>query len=246
MNAETLNAQSLNAESLSTLGATTAPRHFFDVYRTAKVVLAKRVRRAAVPTEPCFDERATAHLRSQLERARNYLEYGSGGSTILANRFVNTLVSVDCDASHIAAVHRKLAGEGRRAMTRLIHANIGLTLESGMPAFTKPTRRRLRRWGDYPTSPWKYFRSIAQQPDLILVNGLFRVSCVLESLLSLSPLSNTPILVADYADSPHYHEVERFADFEGVVGTMGVLRPRRLIDRIQVRRLVRQYCADPR
>jgi hypothetical protein len=236
----------MSAETLSTLGATTAPRHFFDVYRTAKIVLGKRVRRAAVPAEPCFDHESTAFLRSQLERSRNYLEYGSGGSTILANRFVNTLVSVDCDASHIADVRRKLAAEGRRAMTRLIHVNIGLTLESGLPAFTKPTRRRLRRWEDYPTSPWRYFRSIAQQPDLILVDGVFRVSCVLESLLSLSPLSNTPILVADYAARPHYHVVERFADYEGVVGQLGVLRPRRLIDRIQVRRLLREYCGDPR
>jgi hypothetical protein len=235
----------MTAGTLSALGASIAPRRFVDVYRTAKVVLANRVRHVDVPPEPYFDEESTAYFRAQLEQTRNYLEYGSGGSTVLANRFVNTLVSVHCDANLISDVRRKLSEEGRRAMTRLIHVNIGLTVDRGMPAFTKPTRRRVRRWEDYPTAPWRYFRSIAQQPDLILVDGRFRVACVLESLLSLSPLSNTRILIDDYADRPYYQVVERFADFE-MVGRMAVLRPRRLLDRIQVRRLVRQYCADPR
>jgi hypothetical protein len=235
----------MTAGTPSTLGASIAPRRFVDAYRTAKIVFANRVRHVDIPSEPYFDEESTAYFRAQLERARNYLEYGSGGSTILANRLVNMLVSVDTDGNLLADVRRKLAEQSRRALTRLIHVNIGLTLDSGMPLFTKPTRRRVRRWEDYPTAPWRYLRSIAQQPDLILVDGRFRVACVLESLLSLSPLSNTRILVNDYVDRPHYHVVERFADFERV-GRMAVLRPRRLIDRIQVRRLVRQYSADPR
>jgi hypothetical protein len=232
--------------NLSALGASIAPRKFIAACRTAKIVIASRVRHVDVPSEPLFDEAGMAYFCEQLESARNYLEYGSGGSTILANRMVNTLVSVDSDAGFLADVRRKLAQEaGRKAMMRLIHVNIGLTNDGGMPVFTKPTRRRVRRWEDYPTAPWRYWRSIAQQPDLILVDGRFRVACVLESLLSLSPLSNTQILLDDYAERPHYQVVERFADLE-MVGRMAVLRPRRLIDRIQVRRMVRQYCADPR
>jgi hypothetical protein len=233
------------AGTFSTLGASIAPRRFVDACRTAKIVIANRVRHADVPSEPQFDEEGMAYFRKQLESARNYLEYGSGGSTILANRLVSTLVSVDSDAGRLADVRRKLAAEGRRATMRLIHVNIGLTYDWGMPVFTKPTRRRVSRWEEYPTRPWRYLRSITQQPDLILVNGRFRVACVLESLLSLSPLSNTQILLDDYAERPHYQAVERFADLE-MAGRMAVLRPRRLLDRIQVRRMVRQYCADPR
>jgi hypothetical protein len=234
----------MTAGTLSALGASIAPRKFVDAYRTAKTVIAHRVRHVDVPSEPHFDDEGTAYFCKQLGTARNYLEYGCGGSTVLANRLVSTLVSVDSDATVLAEVRRKLAKEGRRALTRLIHVNIGLT-DLGMPVFTKPTRRRVRRWEDYPTAPWLYYRSIAQQPDLVLVDGRFRVACVLESLLSLSPLSNTQILVDDYADRPYYQVVERFADLE-MVGRMAVLRPRRLIDRIQVRRMVKQFCADPR
>ena len=233
------------ATALSTLGATIAPRRFVEAYRTAKIILGNRVRRFEVPTEPHFDEASTLYFREQLQKARNYLEYGSGGSTILANQMVTNLVSVDSDASFLADVRRKLETHDRRAMAKLIHVNIGLTQHWGMPVFTKPTRRRVRRWEEYAKAPWRYFRTIGQQPDLILVDGRFRVACVLESLLSLSPLTDTQILLDDYVDRPEYEVIERFAQVE-LVGRMAVVRPRRLLERIQVRRLVKQYCADPR
>jgi len=225
--------------------ASIAPRRFVLAYRTAKSVIRHRTRQFDVPSEPQFDEPSTEYFRERVRDARTYLEYGSGGSTILANRTVNTLVTVESDARFLSDVARKLAHAERRAMTRLIHVNIGLTHDWGMPVFTKPTRRRVRRWEDYPTAPWRYLRSIAQQPDLILVDGRFRVACVLESLLSLSATSTTEILLDDYARRPHYQIVEQFTDLR-MVGRMAVLRPRRLVDRIQVRRMVRQFCADPR
>jgi hypothetical protein len=231
--------------TLSSLGASIAPRKFIDAYRTAKVVIGNRVRRFDVPTEPHFDSESTAYFREQLSNARNYLEYGSGGSTVLANQIVTNLVSVDSDANFLADVKRKLEEKPRRAMTKLIHVNIGLTEHWGMPVFTRPTRRRVRRWNEYAKAPWRYFRTISQQPDLILVDGRFRVACVLESLLSLSPVSQTQILLDDYVGRPHYNVVEQFADLE-LVGRMAVMRPRRLLNRIEVRRLAGKYCADPR
>jgi len=231
------------ATALSTLGATIAPRRVIDAWRTAKVVIGNRLRHFDVPMEPHFDEESTRFFRNEVVKARNYLEYGSGGSTILANRTVTNLVSVDSDSSFLADVRRKLAQSDSRAMAKLIHVNIGLTVDWGIPAFTKPTRRRVRRWEEYAKAPWRYFRTIGQQPDLILVDGRFRVACVLESLLCLSPLSETKILLDDYVGRPEYGVVADFADVE-LVGRMAVLRPRRLTDRIQVRRLVKQYCAD--
>lgn len=235
----------MTAGNLSALGASIAPKRFVDAYRTAKTVIINRTRHFDVPSEPHFDDDSTVYFRERLKSARNYLEYGSGGSTILANRLVHTLVSVESDGNFLSEVRRKLAEEGHHSMVKLLHVNIGLTLEWGMPVFTKPTRRRVRRWEDYPTAPWRYFRSIGQQPDLILVDGRFRVACVLESLLSLSPSSNAEILLDDYAGRPHYSVVEQFADLQ-MVGRMAILRPRKLMERIQVRRLVKQYCADPR
>ncbi len=119
------------ATALSTLGSI-APRRFIDAYRTAKVVIGNRMRTFDVPTEPQFDDESARYFRDQLARARNYLEYGSGGSTVLANQMVTNLVSVDSDAGFLADVRRTLSRNDRRAMAKLIHVNIGMTVRLGL------------------------------------------------------------------------------------------------------------------
>jgi hypothetical protein len=243
----------MNVATLSRLGTTGALKGFVDTCRTAKSVVACRRRRYDISPEPYFDDPGTAYFREQLEHTGNYLEYGSGGSTLFASRRVKLLVSVESDAHYLAAVRRKLAAEGtpreRRksggAVTKLIYANIGFTVEWGKPAFARPTPRRVHRWADYPTAPWRYFRSIGQQPQLILVDGRFRVACVIESLIQLSPSSEATILIDDYITRPHYHVVERLADVE-MVGRMAVLHPRPSWDRSEGRQLLVQYRTDPR
>lgn len=217
-----------------------------EAYRTAKTVLAHRLRQVDIPSEPRFDAKGDAYFRERLEQSAHYLEYGCGSSTLLASCHVKALVSVDSEAQRIADVQRKLAAPSSyRADVKLIHINIGLTVDGGLPAFDKPTHRRMRRWIAYPSAPWRYFYSVAQEPDLILVNGGFRVACVLESLLSLPPRSRAAIFVNDYADRPYYHLLERFADVRRV-GKMGVFRARPAIDRKLARRFVDIYCTDPR
>jgi len=233
------------------VGARLVPKKLADAYRTAKSVVAARTRHFEISSQPHFDEAGIAYFREQLQRTRTYLEYGSGGSTVLANQRVQMLVSVDSDAHYLAAVRRKLTAdpaalqESCRAAAKLIYANIGFTVDWGMPAYTRPTSRRINLWKNYPLAPWRYFRSIEQQPDLILVDGRFRVACVLESLLNLSPVGNTSILLDDYISRPHYNVVERFADLE-MVGRMAVLHPRRVWDRSEARRLLEHYCSDYR
>jgi hypothetical protein len=243
----------MSVGTFSRLTARIAPKRYLEVYRTAKTVLACRRRRFVVSGEPHLDEPGIAYFHEQLEHTRNYLEYGSGGSTICANRRVNILVSVDSDRNFLAAVQRVLAAdamarerrESRSGMTKLIYVNIGLTVEWGTPAFTRPTPRRVHRWEDYPSAPWRYLRSIDQQPDLILVDGRFRVACVLESLLSLSPSSDTRILLDDYISRPHYHVLDRFADVE-TVGRMAVLHPKQAWDGSEGHRLLEHYRTDYR
>ena len=45
-------------------------------------------------------------------------------------------------------------------------------------------------------------------PDVVLVDGRFRVACFLTSLIEA--VENTIIIFDDYADRHHYHVVERF------------------------------------
>ncbi len=231
--------------ALSALEGTVAPRGVVGAYRKAKVFIAKRVAHFDIPSEPQFDDESAALFRDEIARTETYLEYGSGGSTLLAHRFVKTLVSVESDRRFLTAVGRRLAAQESSATTRLFHARIGWTEEWGMPLFTRPTEQRICRWARYPRAPWRYFRALGLQPELILVDGRFRVACVLESLLNLTSGSPCRILVDDYRGRPHYHVLEQFTDAT-LFGRMALLMPRRSLDRSRVRQLVRHFCADPR
>lgn len=242
----------MTVDTLPRPQANVAPGRFRNACRTFRTVLACRTRRLEISSEPHFDETSTAYFRERLAHTRNYLEYGSGGSTVLASRTVELMVSVDSDAHFLAAVRAKLAADAallqsqaRTAVAMLMHVNIGPTVEWGAPALTRPTARRIARWAAYASAPWNYFRSIGQQPDLILIDGRFRVACVLESLLSLSSQNDAELLLDDYINRTHYHVVQRFAEVH-LVGRMAIMRPKPLWDRDEARRLLLQYRGDYR
>src|SRR6202011_2502413 len=110
-----------------------------------------------------------------------------------------------------------------RSQAVLIFANIGLTEEWGCPMFKRPTKRRIAKWGRYVTAPWEQLQNRGIEPDTILVDGRFRVACVLQSILNLGSASNCFILLDDYSDRSEYRAVEEFTDIHAVYGRMAVI-----------------------
>lgn len=175
----------------------------------------------SVPEQPHFDALSTPAFEALLGRARYYLEFGCGGSTLLAARHSVETLSVDSDRHYAAAVRRRLPNG---APCRILDAAIGLTGEWGYPVFTRPTARRLRRWRRYVDLP---FEVLAQQPgrfpDLVLIDGRFRRACALESARQARLAGKSTILFFDdYADRPHYHDVERCLGAPRMVGRAAI------------------------
>jgi hypothetical protein len=195
--------------------------------------------------ESDLDIQAAAHFRKVLARTSHYLEYGSGGSTVLAWQSVKTVVSVDNDRRFLRAVTQFLSGSAvRPAHSMLIYVNTGITKRWGFPLFKTPTRARLFRWQRYTTAPWPFFTDHGIQPDTILVDGRFRVACVLESLLHLVDRSPCTILVDDYVNRPEYAEVEAFADRIAMHGQMAELRKKPDFDRAECLRVLPNFQRD--
>ena len=134
-----------------------------------------------------------------------------GLATLLASQFVERIFCVESDAWFLRAVEQKLRATGSVSENHFLHANIGLTEFWGKPAFTKYSPERLRRWSRYPRLPWKSLEAVGVVPDLILIDGRFRVACMLECLIHLNDQS-TAICFDDYFDRESYTIVERFAD----------------------------------
>jgi hypothetical protein len=195
-----------------------------------------------VPTAPHLDEQGAALFRDVLSRTTRYLEYGTGGSTVLAWEFADVVVAVESDARALTAVHRALSTANRRpALSKLIHADIGFTRGWGAPLFTRPTPVRLARWANYALAPWDFFRQHAIAPDTILIDGRFRVACALACLQNLEARSPCLLLFDDYGDRPHYRAVEAFADLVSTHGRMAVFRKKDAFDAESCRQVL-QTC----
>lgn len=168
-----------------------------------------------IPDTPQMNSDAATLLDDCLEQSNVFLEYGAGGSTILACSKVQTVVSVEADLSFLEAV--KGAAEAREHSSRLImhHADIGAISEWSNPI--DPTTAI--HWPRYVSSVWKLFQSgEIDYPDVVLIDGRFRVACFLMTLLIAR--SGTTILFNNYADRPQYHLAERYLKPRQIVGGM--------------------------
>ena len=150
-----------------------------------------------------FEGEEFSFLSEALAEASHYGEYGVGASTTWVYRnFGCQIRAVDTDAHWIKLVKK----EANSLRCKIVHVDVG----------------PLRRWGfpqtymsaeEFP----RYFDAIFGDnfsPDLILVDGRFRVACFLTSVKRAKP--GTIIIFDDYPERPHYHVVEEVLSPEKV------------------------------
>jgi hypothetical protein len=121
---------------------------------------------------------------------------------------------------------------------------VGLNGPWGIPIFKSQTKTRMTAWGGYPAAPWEYMRkNNALPPDLILIDGRFRVACALTCLQHLKGNRETTILVDDYLNRPHFQIIEEFANLEGYAGQMAIFRAKPC-DKSSLAKQIQVYQAD--
>lgn len=167
-----------------------------------------------------FAPEVSEFLREYYERADVILEYGSGGSTVMASEMPGkTIFSVESSRPWAKMMRRWFAYAQPPSMPMVNHVNIGRTGKWGSPTGGDG----FRRYHLYPLSIWDHddFR----HPDVILVDGRFRVACTLAAMLRCT--RETTLLFDDYAARKGYHAVEEFLDRQESVGNMArfTLRP---------------------
>ncbi len=164
-------------------------------------------------------EAEAALLRAAYEDARVILEYGSGGSTVMAAEMGGkTVFSVESDPDWAQmmqgwfAAHPPVAG----TTVEVLLSDIGPTREWGYPV----DESEWRRFARYPLEIWGKPRFV--QPDVVLVDGRFRIGCALAALYQ----TRAPIRLFfdDYANRKHYHKVEDFLGRPEITGRMAEFR----------------------
>lgn len=161
---------------------------------------------ADVPYTPHMEPDGLDLLKERLAEANCFLEYGAGGSTMFAaNIGIETIYSVESDRGFLDAVKTAVAEAGSGATLIDHYVDIGPTGAWGNPKDSS----KATSWPLYASSIWsKILEDGAEMPDLVLIDGRFRVACFLATLMFAK--TGTMILFDDYHDRPHYHVVEKY------------------------------------
>ena len=140
------------------------------------------------------------------------LEYGSGGSTLMAAEAGAEVWSVESDAAWAAMMQGWFAQNPAKGRAHVLHADIGPTRDWGHPADDS----RLRHWPDYALKVWEApgFR----HPDVVLVDGRFRLACFLTAAYRITrPVT---LFFDDYAPRAAYHKAATLCAPTQMIGRM--------------------------
>lgn len=154
-------------------------------------------------------------LRGHYAAATSILEYGAGGSTVMASEMAGKhIISVETDQRWVEDMQAYFDLNPGQSPVDLIWANIGKTRKWGRPKDDSQWRDFAR----YPLEIWDL--EGVPHPDVVLVDGRFRAGCVLAAAYRCrQPVT---VLVDDYKPRPSYHRVEAYVGKPELTGRMAV------------------------
>ena len=154
-------------------------------------------------------------LRSEYNQANVILEYGSGGSTVMAAGMQGKRVfSVESDRDWALRLQTHIDTNDFPSATTVYHTDIGPTGNWGRPIDNT-------YWSEfykYPLAIWAepFFR----HPDVVLIDGRFRTACMMTVMAKITrPVT---VLFDDYRDRRPYHSVEKLIEPRVILGRLAV------------------------
>jgi hypothetical protein len=165
---------------------------------------------------------------------KRFLEFGSGGSTLLAVRSgIETIVSVDSDRSWSETIrqHPEIAPRVAAGQAAILYADIGQTKAFGAPV----DETAISQWPNYIRLPWVEWDRRKATPDFVLVDGRFRVAACLSVIVAwhLSDQATPFPLIAIHDVTPErrsYQRLFRYFDSCEISESLHVLRLKGEVD----------------
>ena len=163
-------------------------------------------------------------------QSKIYFEYGCGKSTIWCSRNIQgKIFSVDTSKKWVQNVKSKSSSEN---FPHLRWVDCGSISDWGTP-----TGYSLRQnFKEYILGPFQMTR---ESPDLILIDGRFRVACFLNSLLKSSP--GTHIIFDDYIERPKYHIAEELCEKPSFCGRQAIFTVPHVVNRDMIQQEIERF-----
>ena len=162
-----------------------------------------------------------------------YFEYGSGSSTVVADKENKYYNSIELDKSFYFHILKKI-----KKKNSLKFVNIGPVGEFSYPLFLN-----LEKIKKYINSVNIFFKK--KIPNLILIDGRFRVACCLNLLRFKDKLikNNTIIILDDFKKRKEYRILNNFF-FIKKIDRFAILKFKK--KKLQYSETLRKYYLDPR
>lgn len=156
-------------------------------------------------------------FKKYIQSCKVYGEYGCGLSTDYVLKNTNcSIVSIDSSNEWVMLVKNRSNYSKR---LDLYYIDVGEIGDWGRPIDFK----KRENFKDYTNQLWEQ----NLKPDLVLIDGRFRVACFFTCLLK-APVG-TVIVFDDYINRPEYHIVEEFLEIKESSGRQAVFEVRALI-----------------
>jgi hypothetical protein len=188
--------------------------------------------------QPAMSDAERNLLHSFLYCSWSYLEFGTGGSTALACSLVRkSVISVESDPEWLKKVDDYCSSQATVLKPELIYADIGPVRDLGYPqgdGFRD-------RWPNYHDRVWLH--EGANNADLYLIDGRFRVACFIQTLLHAQ--SSAIIVIHDFVNRPHYHVVREFSHEIAIAGSLSIFQRKGDFDRRRAELCLADHRFDP-
>ena len=188
-----------------------------------KIKLTKKINFGNITTNSFFLDK--------LKKSKFYFEYGSGSSTLIANDLNKKFISIELDKKYYLELKKKIKNDQVKLF------NIGPVGEFSYPIF-----KLKKKIVNYINSIDTYL-SDEDYPDLILIDGRFRIACCLNILKHIQKKSlKVLILLDDYEKRESYKILNKFFKIKSI-GRMAILKAlkKRVSDKT-----FNEYLYDPR
>jgi hypothetical protein len=172
-----------------------------------------------------------------VSKARIYLEFGSGGSTVAALKFSKAKVfSVDSSQQWFDGLCQKYeiidqAQKNKRLVFN--YCNIGKTGDWGVPINDEGHSH-------YPNYSQKVFANDeAKNADVFLIDGRFRLACAFACLKTAK--QGAVFIIHDFWDRQYYHDILKFVNILDRADTLGVFCAKQNLDNLELDGFYEKY-----
>ena len=187
---------------------------------------------------PYMKEKEIKLFQKYLQKSKKYFEFGSGGSTVFAiKNGVELIHTIETDLEWIKKIKEEKLIKNKIIKNELFIDYIDLNCTWWKHVSWGPKNELCdkKNWTNYH----KAIQKCSFKPDLILIDGRFRVASALESIKHLD--NNGYILFHDYPHRKQYHVVEKFLKRVAKKKSLRVFKPKDNINFEELNKTINQY-----